>query len=98
MDLFSYPTSPGHRGIPTSVEGAKHIQPKVGTMYDRILEHLDGMGRWGATNCELREIIGCENGTMSARIRELVLKGQIVDSGNIRKAKSGVNQIVWVRI
>lgn len=101
-DLFAYtppqyPFAPGHRGIETSREGANAIQPKVSGLHAKIMTILHKNGLEGATNCELRKAIGnIENGTMSARLRELVLQGRIMDSGFTRKAQSGVSQIVWV--
>ena len=90
-----YPYAPPHRGIETSIEGAKKIAPKCNGLHQKIIMLLRDVG--GMNNCELREAIGnIENGTMSARIRELVLQGKVRDSGVKRKGKSGVSQIVWV--
>lgn len=101
IDLFSYaetyPNAPGHRGIKTSIEGAKAIKPHVNSLHARILRELDFMGTHGATNSELRKHIHIESGCMSARLRELCLQGKIKDSGMTRKNDdTGVSQVVWV--
>lgn len=94
-DLFTYIPS---RNIPTSLEGAEHIKPKVNGLHARIMLHIERAGVEGCTNSELRQMIGnIENGTMSARLRELFLEGKIQDSGMTRKGLSGVSQIVWIK-
>lgn len=95
VDLFNYQAT---RNIPTSMEGLRKIEPKKNGLHARIMLHIERAGVEGCTNSELRQMIGSvENGTMSARIRELFLEGKIQDSGMTRKGVSGVSQIVWIK-
>lgn len=92
-DLF-YPHSPGHRGVDSSIEGAKVVKPSVASMHDRILRFLKERGGLTCEQlCEIMEV--SKPGTMSARLRELELLKYIRKTDRRRKSRSGVNVIVW---
>ena len=50
----------------------------------------------GATDDELERLLQLRHQTVSARRRELVLLGKVVDSGRTRKTRSGCKAKVWV--
>lgn len=106
-DLFSYaeqyPHVPGARAAATSKAGAEFIKPEVEALQETMLKFIRLSKTYGATNSECREYMDMrgrhvENGTCSARLSEMALKGEIKDSGQTRKGKSGVSQIVWVAV
>ena len=95
-DLFSIPYAKGSR---TSLEGAIAAIPRKASQEQRILAHIERMGAYGATNCELKQATGIkESSTMSARINTLMKHGKIKDSGMERKSIYNVNQVAWVRV
>ena len=101
-DLFGqdiapdYPNGPGHRGIETSIKAAVAMAPKAATWREKVLDHIDGMGAFGATADEVCAAIGCHYRTSQPRISELRRMGKVVDSGLRRKNDSGIHAIVWV--
>ena len=52
----------------------------------------------GATDDELERLLRMRHQTASARRRELVLLGKVVDSGRTRKTRSGCKATVWVTV
>ena len=91
-DLFSYPDTPGHRRIETSVKAAESIKPCAHNMR---LEVLAWLKRVPSTCCELEGVLNMPHQTCSARITELRQRGEIFDTGARRKTFSGRNAIVW---
>jgi hypothetical protein len=82
----------------TSRQSLDAISTKVDGLHARIMLHIDRAGLEGCTNSELRQAIGnVENGTMSARLRELFIAGRIQDSGLTRDGLSGRKQMVWIK-
>ncbi len=69
-------------------------------MRERVLRYIDfythGSGSIGATDDELEVALTLRHQTASARRRELVLLGKVVDSGRRRKTRSGCLATVWV--
>lgn len=91
-------TPPHVAGDDTSTAAAEAIRPSVGTMRARVLEVLTAMATFGDghTDDELETITGFSHQSVSARRRELVLDGLVVDSGERRKTRSGRSAKVWV--
>jgi hypothetical protein len=87
---------PPHVDTDTSLEAAVAIEEKVGRLQAMILEHIRDRGARGATDDELEIALRLQHQTVSARRRELVLKGLICDSGERRQTRSGCMAIVWV--
>lgn len=50
----------------------------------------------GATDDEIERLLDMRHQTVSARRRELVLAGLVVDSGRTRATRSGRQATVWV--
>lgn len=73
--LGDYPTSPGHRGVVTSIEAAQAIAPKAPTWRDRVLAYIDECGCYGATADEVCAALTCHFRTTPA--------------ANFRAAKAG---------
>ena len=87
-----YPDRPGHNFRDTSIEAADSIEPHVTKLAGFVLEAL--RDRPGAC-FELENALNMHRSTVSARIRELFLKGKIEDTGERRKTESNRNAIVW---
>lgn len=83
----------------TSRAGAECAKPSVATQCHTIVLYLALQGKKGATACELRRATGIgQASTMSARLNSLMNKGKIQDSGDRRKSKANVDNIVWVAL
>ena len=80
----------------TSREAADSIQAVLGPLQARVLRHVIACGADGTTCDEAEEALAMKHQTCSARIRELVLKDRIVDSGERRHTRSGRNAVVYV--
>lgn len=95
VDLFSFPDSPGHRGVDTSVEAAAHIQPHAARLQQMALAAIREAGANGLTALELADRLKVDRYSIQPRTSELRAKRQIIDSGQRRQNPSGVNAIVW---
>ena len=79
----------------TSAAAAESQGRDIGTKQARVLAWI----RWdpeGLTDDDLEELTGWRHQTVSARRRELVLAGLVVDSGRTRATSSGRQATVWV--
>lgn len=94
-DLFGHPgrektprmpyrASPGHRGVFTQVAAAEKIAPVQGRLHRMIVEHLLRKGAEGATRLEMSVAIPMKLQTVCARVRELVLAGELKDTDATR--------------
>jgi len=97
LDLFAHQpyngTPPYARGSDTSEQAAVSAPPNAGTKRRRIYDLIVICG--GATDDELEDRTGWRHQTVSARRRELVLSGLVVDSGKRRTTRSGRKAVVW---
>jgi predicted transcriptional regulator len=92
---MNYPNEPGYVvGSDTSKAAAESINAL--SMRGIALETIKRAGLHGMTSDELEATIGMRHQTASARIRELALGGNIFDSGQRRKTRSGRNAAVWL--
>lgn len=78
----------------TSVAAAASLAPSAGQLRSRVLVEVRERG--GATCDEVEQALRMQHQTASARIRELVLDGRLVDSGERRLTKSNRRAAVWV--
>lgn len=86
-----YDGTPPHNGTKTSKEAAKSA--KTETVRDQVLIAIEEAGGLTCDECEVR--LNRPHTTISARIRELVLLGKIVDSGKERKTRWGRNARIY---
>lgn len=95
-------TAPYVKGSDTSQDAAESMEPHLARLQNRIfgLFELWSQGELhfhkGWTDDELECHTKLPHQTVSARRRELVLKGLIEDSGERRKTRSGRKAVVWV--
>jgi hypothetical protein len=80
----------------TSFAAAVSIEPHAGTLRAEVLSLIRDWGKFGRTDDEIEMKLGLRHQTASARRRELVLAGLIVDSGRKRATRSGRMAVVWV--
>ena len=84
--------------VPSSVpsqEAAEQIEPAMGELQARVFWFISERGRVGATDEELIRYTGIAASTARPRRIELVAAGKVVDSGKMRKTRSGRNATVW---
>ena len=80
----------------TSEAAADAIAPIATSLRARVFGRLGEMGEYGCTDDELQVHLDLGSQTQTARRRELVLEGRVVDSCRKRRTRSGRNAIVWV--
>jgi len=93
FDAQPYGGLPGHvADSDTSRDAAVSMLPNVGTkrrvIYDWLVD-------FPSTDDELEAATGWRHQTVSARRRELVMLGLVVDSGKRRETSSGRAATVW---
>lgn len=79
----------------TSHQAARRIEPHANTMRSLVKRFITGESD-GATDDEIEVRLGLRHQSASARRRELVLLGEIRDSGKRRQTRSGRAAVVWV--
>lgn len=89
-------TAPYVPGSETSQAAAEAIRPHLGAMAAKVYGYLRKAYKHGATDDEVEAALVMRHQTASARRRELVLKGLVVDSGTRRATSSGRTATVWV--
>jgi hypothetical protein len=87
--------APGYSNPTTSKDAAETMKPKASALRLRVLAELQLRADVGATCDELEQAMDLSHQTASARLREMALKGTIVDSGKKRLTRSGRAAIVW---
>jgi Fic family protein len=87
-----YPDQPGHNGVDTSRMAAEAIAPHVTQLATRLFDLLVEKPR---TCQELERLTSLTHQTASARLRELAMKGRIVDTGLRRLTKARRAAVVW---
>lgn len=80
----------------TSRQAYAESIPNVQRLQKLILGHVTRLSATGATCDEIEVALNLRHQTASARINELVEKKYLVDSGKVRKTRSGNNAIVWL--
>ncbi len=79
----------------TSHAAARSVRLTANTMRDRVYKAVRDSAD-GFTDDDIEKATGFRHQTASARRRELVLLGMIVDSGRRRSTRSGRTAAVWV--
>jgi hypothetical protein len=98
MNNDTYPDTPGHRGVDTSIEAANDIAPDLGRYQRSALSFIRAAGDAGLTAEELAGAMGVDRTTAQPRTSELRLRYMIKDSGQRRRNASGKRAIVWVAL
>ena len=83
-------------GSATSRAAAESMERGAGQLREYVLDEIRRTGSTGSTCDELEERLALTHQTCSARVRELVLRGDVLDSGKTRKTRSGRAATVWV--
>lgn len=96
MDLESTTTAPYVSGSDTSRDAAQSLINDLGRLELLVFTLVQRAGILGMTDDELEEKSQLAHQTISARRRELVLKGRVRDSGVRRQTRSGRKATVWV--
>jgi transcription initiation factor IIE alpha subunit len=82
--------------LDTSLEAARSYAEHASTDSTRVLRVIRFLGDHGATDDEIEQALGMPHQTASARRRDLVIAGMVVDSGLRRRTRSGRNAKVWI--
>lgn len=83
-------------GSETSKEAAESVEKHVTGLARKVLDFIEGRGKWGATSDEIETELDMRHQTASARVRELFLKNKIERTEIKRKTRSGRNAFVYV--
>ena len=84
-------------GSDTSEAAARSVEATAPRDQDRILASVGARHSDGMTCDELEVALGLSHQTASARVRDLVKAGRIIDSGKRRKTRTGRSAAVYVR-
>ena len=79
----------------TSLAAARSIEPHVARLERQVMTALSEAGDKGLCDHELEKVTGLQHTTASARRRELVLKGLVVETGERRTTPSGRSAKAW---
>jgi hypothetical protein len=83
-------------GSATSKAAAESIEKDTNRLRKLVFEEIRDAGSCGLTCDEVEARLDLRHQTASARVRELALAGQIIDSELKRKTRSGRAAVVWV--
>lgn len=93
---MTYPDTPGHRHVETSVTAAEGIATKLGRLQRMAHQAIRDAGALGLTADELAARLDMERWSIQPRTSELRRKGLIQDSGKRRANCTGKLAIVWI--
>ena len=88
-DYPADPTANNHGGNPQSVAAHESIAKRKRVLRDRIVAHVDALGRTGAISDEIETALDLPHQTVSARLTEAKARGELVPSGWSRPTRSG---------
>lgn len=94
--IDAYPTTPGHRGVDTSVAAAEAVARIAGPLRRIVFMAVHEAGGRGLTIDELAAVTKLPRYSVQPRTTELKHDRRIRDSGRRRPNASGCNAIVWV--
>jgi len=97
-DELRDPFPPFAKGSKTSEEAAGSVADDTATLRKKVLEYVRRAAQEGATCDEAERDLGLSHQTCSPRFWELRHRARIVDSGRVRKTRSGRNAVVWVAL
>ena len=96
-DYDQYAGTPPHvKGSDTSREAAESMALDAKHLRAVVYRHILGSGSVGMTCDRVEEIMDGRHQTISARIRELVNEGRIVDTGKRKPTRSGRQARIYV--
>lgn len=97
----AYPAGPGHAGTDTSKAAAAAIAPHTSRVARIILAHIresmdtPNQAQRGMTADQVEMVTGLRAQTITGRIRELVMSGDLFDGGGRRATRRGRAAIIW---
>ena len=94
--IDAYPSTPGHRGIDTSIAAAEVVARIAGPLRRVVFQAIHEAGVRGLTIDELATVTRLPRYSVQPRTTELKHDQRIRDSGRRRPNASGCNAIVWV--
>lgn len=92
LDLFA----PYQRHSATSLEAARDIAGKAGTLRRLVYEYLCRRGEHGATDEQIQRDLGLDGSTERPRRVRLVELGLVEAAPHTRATRSGRQATVWV--
>lgn len=93
---MTYPDTPGHRNVDTSMAAANALAHKLGRLQHMAHTTIRAAGADGLTCDELAAKLGMVRWSVRPRTSELRCKGLIRDSGQRRPNVTGKLAIVWI--
>jgi hypothetical protein len=97
--MRQYPEDPGFvRGSDTSEAAAESVVAPAAAIRAIVRQHIVNAEHRDPPGCtcdELEAVTGGRHQTVSARVRELVLSGDIHDTGDRRPTRSGRNARIY---
>ena len=94
MDLLAYNGEPPHVDVDTSIAAAHSMREAADSIRKRVFERISET-KYGMTCDEIEVALDLRHQTASARLRELVLQGRLVDSKVRRLTRSGRWAVVY---
>ncbi len=73
-------------------------RPAAAGQRARVLNYLRGRGPAGASDEQIQAALGLRTSSETARRRELVLAGEVVDSGRTQIGSGGRLVTIWVAL
>lgn len=92
----TYPDTPGHRGVDTSIAAADKVAGIAGPLRRMVYRAVHEAGSRGLTTDEIAAALRMPRYSVQPRTTELKYDRRIRDSGRRRPNASGCNAIVWV--
>ena len=97
FDQQPYGGTPPHvKDSDTSWEAALRVAGSAGSVRRRVFRYITSCLHYGTTDEEIEIELELRHQTASARRRELVILGLVIDSGKRRPTSSGCTATVWV--
>lgn len=87
---------PPHNGTRTSRTAAISMRNHTTYIRERIYEYIASRHRIGATADEIQSHLEIDGSTVRPRLVEMRKLGQVRDSGETRKTRSGRSAVIWV--
>ena len=94
--MATYPDTPGHRNVETSIDAANALAPKLGRLQRMAEGAIRDAGWLGLTADELAARLDLDRWSIQPRTTELRRMGRIRDSGQRRPNRTGKAAIVWI--
>ena len=94
--MMTYPDTPGHRNVDTSIAAANDLAPQLGRLQRLAETAIRAAGIYGLAADELAAQLNINRWSIQPRTTELKRKGLIRDSGLRRPNATGKRAIVWI--